>query len=72
MVNGARRWVVIAACGQWILAGGRSQAVGGRRGCRLYDWIPAGIGGALLRPQAQPGIQFPSYGDPIKFGGLLS
>ena len=42
MVNGARRWVVVTACGQWILAGDRSRAVGGRHGCRLCRSIGAG------------------------------
>ena len=35
MVKRAPRWVVVAACGQWMVAGGRSRAVGGRRGRRL-------------------------------------
>ena len=35
MVRRAPRWVVVAACGQWMVAGGRSRAVGGRRGRRL-------------------------------------
>ena len=34
-VKRAPRWVVVAACGQWMVAGGRSRAVGGRRGRRL-------------------------------------
>ena len=42
MVNGARRWVVVAACGQWILAGDCSRGVGGRRGCRLCRSLSAG------------------------------
>ena len=42
MVNGACQWVVVAACGQWILAGDRSRAVGGRRGCRLCRSLGAG------------------------------
>ena len=41
MVNGGRRWVVVAACGQWILAGDRSGAVGSRRGCCLCHSIGA-------------------------------
>ena len=35
MVRRAPRWVVVAACGQWMVAGGHSQAVGSRRGHRL-------------------------------------
>ena len=35
MVKRAPRWVVIAAYGQWMVAGGRSRAVGGRRDRRL-------------------------------------
>ena len=33
MVKRAPRWVVVAACGQRMVAGGRSRAVGGRCGC---------------------------------------
>ena len=32
MVKGARRWVVVAACGYSMVVGDRSQAVGGRHG----------------------------------------
>ena len=32
MVKRTPRWVVVAACGQWMVAGGHSRAVGGRRG----------------------------------------
>ena len=42
IVKGARRWVVVAACGQQMVAGGRSRAVGGRRGCRLCPSMGAG------------------------------
>ena len=42
MVNGARWWVVIATCGQWILAGDHSQAVGGCHGCCLCCSVGAG------------------------------
>ena len=35
MVKCAPRWVVVAACGQWMVAGGRLRAVGSRRGCCL-------------------------------------
>ena len=42
MVNGACWWVVVAACGQWILAGDCSGAVGSRRGCCLCHSIGAG------------------------------
>ena len=42
MVNGAHRWVVVTACGQWILAGDCSRAVGGRRRCRLCPSMGAG------------------------------
>ena len=41
MVKRARRWVVVAACGQWMVAGGRSWAVGGRRGRRLCPSVGA-------------------------------
>ena len=42
MVKRARRWVVVAACGQWMVAGDRSQAAGGRRGCCLCPSVGAG------------------------------
>ena len=32
MVKRLRRWVVVAACGPWMVAGDRSRAAGGRRG----------------------------------------
>ena len=40
--RGSWGMVVVAACGQWILAGDRSRAVGGRRGCRLCRSLGAG------------------------------
>ena len=43
MVKGSHRWVVVAGCGQWMVAGDRSWAVGGRRGCgRLFPFMGAG------------------------------
>ena len=42
IVKGARRWVVVAACGQQTVAGGHSRAVGGRRGCRLCPSMGGG------------------------------
>ena len=35
MVKRVHRWVVVAACGPWTVAGDRSRAAGGRRGCCL-------------------------------------
>ena len=53
MVNGACRWVVVATCGQWILAGVRSRAVGGHGGCHLCRSIdtehPLGVAVAGCR-----------------------
>ena len=42
MVKRARRWVVVAACEQWMVGGDHSQAVGGRRGCCLCPSMGAG------------------------------
>ena len=42
MVKRARRWVVVAACGQWMVAGDRSRAVGSRRGRCLCPSMGAG------------------------------
>ena len=39
MVKRARWWVVVAACGQWMVAGDRSRAVSGHCGCRCrHGW----------------------------------
>ena len=45
MVRGGRWWVVVAGCGQWMVAADRSWAVGGRR-CRLCPfgrWYSLGL-----------------------------
>ena len=42
MVKRVRWWVVITACGQWTVAGDRSQAAGGRRGRCLCPPVGAG------------------------------
>ena len=43
MVKGGHRWVVVAGCGQWMVAGDRSWAVGGRHGRgRLCPFMGAG------------------------------
>ena len=42
MVKHVRQWVVVAACGQWMVAGDRSRAAGGRRGCCLCPSMGAG------------------------------
>ena len=42
MVKRIRRWVVVTACGQWMVAGDRSRAAGGRRGCCLCPSVGTG------------------------------
>ena len=43
MVKCACRWVVVAVCGQWMVAGDHSWAVGGHHGhCRLCFFMGAG------------------------------
>ena len=42
MVKRAHRWVVVTACGQWMVAGDRSRAAVGRCGCCLCPSVGAG------------------------------
>ena len=42
MVKCARRWVVVVACGQGMVAGDRSRAAVGRRGCCLCPSVGPG------------------------------
>ena len=42
IVKGAHQWVVIATCGQWMVVGDHSWAVGGHCGCCLCPSMGAG------------------------------
>ena len=48
MVRGGHRWVVVAGCGQWMVVGDHSWAVGGRRGRAVVVVVACVLSWALV------------------------